>query len=576
VTEPARAAVDYTSCAGSFRGHRNPAFTISMTTTTSSSSPPLIRREHLLYLAAAVFFLLVAAALVVDPLRVNYDVAVAISIARLLLKGATPYVDYVNLNPPLIHYLHVVPAWVAERLAIHPIITFSWLVMGLTAWTLIAVRRLCRSLENRQTAMLIEAVVVLNTALISWKLSVNNALGQREHLFVLLFLPYLLLRWLRLHQHQDVGRNFAIVIGILAAIGICLKPHFVLIWIAAEAFLVLQMGSLRKSVTAELPTLMVVGLAYAAHFLVLPVAIRSGIRDMLQLLSSGGYRVYGDYSPFEIFTSDLKIITLALAPFVLVRDHRGELGSLLRLSGVLVLASLAEVALQARGFFYHGIPVWTWMYLIVLLATFGYGIPVRFIPSLGRIRGKLTNAVRQGLTAVAYVLILGSFLGWSDIFPRTTILAPSQPDSITLAIAENSQEDDTVHVLSTGTGLFRSVLQADRLVGSKYFPDFPIAFSLAGVDDGLSLYDDPAALPDTLGARLSAIEQEILRAQPDLIVVDGTRPCSGCPAGLDLVSLLSRTGFTERVILARYSRIGVYDGDELYRLIAAGESIPSG
>jgi hypothetical protein len=372
-----------------------------------------------------------------------------------------------------------------------------------------------------------------------------------------------------------VGRPFAIVIGILAAIGICLKPHFLLIWIAAEAFLILERGHLRKSVTAELLTVMVVGLAYAAHFLVLPVAVRSGIRDMLQLLSSGGYRAYADYTPFGIFTSDLKIITLALAPFVFVRDHRGELGSLLRLSGVLVLASLAEAALQARGFFYHGIPVWTWMYLIVLMAIFGYGIPVHFVLSIGRFRGGFSNSIRQGLTAMAYVLVVVSFLGWADILSRTPILAPSRPDPITLAIVENSQEDDTVYVLSTGTGLFRSVLQADRLVGSKYFPDFPIAFSLAGFEVVSSAYDDPAALPDSLVARLSAIEQEILKAQPDLIVVDGARPCSGCPSGLDLVDLLARTGFTDRVILPTYSRIGVYDGHELYRSITAGASIPS-
>jgi hypothetical protein len=44
---------------------------------------------------------------------------------------------------------------------------------------------------------------------------------------------------------------------------------------------------------------------------------------------------------------------------------------------------------------------------------------------------------------------------------------------------------------------------------------------------------------------------------------------------LDLVDLLARTGFTDRVILPTYSRIGVYDGHELYRSITAGAPIPS-
>jgi hypothetical protein len=543
--------------------------------TTKPSIARVIRREPLLYFASILVFLLVATSLVVDPLRVNYDVAVAISIARLLLRGATPYVDYVNLNPPLIHYLHVLPAWVAARLGANPIVTFSWLVMGLTGWTVFAVHRITRNLENRPAATTIEAVIVLDVALISWKLAVYNAFGQREHLFILLFLPYFLLRWLRLHHHKEVGKNFAIIVGVLAAIGICLKPHFLLIWIAVEAFLALETGSLRKSVTAELLTVVVAGLGYAVHFLLLPAAVRAGIGEMLALLGSGGYRAYGDYSPIGIFTSDLKIITVALAPFVFVRDRRGELGSLLRLSGVLVLASLAEAALQSRGFFYHGIPVWTWMYLIVLLAVFGYGIPVGVDRSNGRVRTWLGSAVRQGLTVLVYVLVVGSFLGWADILSRTTILAPSTPEAITLAIEENSQVEDTVYVLSTGTGLFRSVLQADRLAVSKFFPDFPIAFSLAGVTDGSSLYGNPASLPEELEDRLTGIQQEILKAEPDLIVVDGARTCSGCPTGLDLATLLSESGFTQRVILPAYSVIGTYEGHELYRRTATGASAPS-
>ena len=532
----------------------------------ATGRPGQFRREHALYLASLLAFGFVILTRLVDPLRVNYDVAAAISIARLLLHGATPYVDYINLNPPLIHYLHVVPAWIAERLSVNPIITFSWLVLVMSGWTVFAVHRVSRALEDRPTGRLVSAVVILATALLSVKLTVFDAFGQREHIFILLYLPYLLLRWLRLHPHRFVDRRLEIWIGVAAGIGLCLKPHFLLIEASVEAFLGLQLRSLRKLASPELLAVALVGAAYAAHFAFLPEEARAGMREVLGWLDSGGYKAYGDHSLLEIITSDLKTLGLALATFVLVRDPRGRLGSLLQLCAVLTLASLLEAGLQARNFFYHGIPNWTGTYLIVLLVIFGYGAEVR-------IRGPQPNGssigrlLSQATSLVVYGLLFLSFLGWSNIIGPAdlAILTPPGPDAITRAIAENSPPGSSVLIISTGTGLFRSATQANREVASRFFPDFPIAFSLVEVQDGDSLYHNRQAVRALLESHLSGIEDRIREKRPELIVIDGAPTCSGCPRGLNLALLLREIGFSQRAILPAYTQVGEYDGHQLYR-----------
>ena len=119
--------------------------------------------------------------------------------------------------------------------------------------------------------------------------------------------------------------------------------------------------------------------------------------------------------------------------------------------------------------------------------------------------------------------------------------------------------------ITTGTGLFRSVVQADRLVASKYFPDFPIAFALAGMEDGESLVQQPETLPVAVLDHLARIEERIRLVRPDLIVVEGSPTCSGCPRGLNLARLLVAVGFVERAILPAYAWVGDYDGHSLYR-----------
>ena len=60
--------------------------------------------------------------------------------------------------------------------------------------------------------------------------------GEREHILVILFLPYFLLSCCRLVE-VNPSRSMSLLIGAGASLGVALKPHFLLPWLMLEALL---------------------------------------------------------------------------------------------------------------------------------------------------------------------------------------------------------------------------------------------------------------------------------------------------------------------------------------------------
>jgi hypothetical protein len=90
-------------------------------------------------------------------------------------------------------------------------------------------------------------------------------------------------------------------------------------------------------------------------------------------------------------------------------------------------------------------------------------------------------------------------------------------------------------------------------VNSKYFPSFPVAFSLAGVDDGTDLENNKVPLPPALEAYLEELGAEIKQKQPEVILIDDSPQCQGCPPSLNLSHMLASIGFTGDMILTSYN-----------------------
>ena len=97
-------------------------------------------RTRAALLVAAWAAVTLAARLAIEPLALHHDPALYMECGIRLLGGQLPYDDFFDLNPPLIMYLNVPVAWVAELATVNPLPVFTvavTLVSAVTAWLMV-------------------------------------------------------------------------------------------------------------------------------------------------------------------------------------------------------------------------------------------------------------------------------------------------------------------------------------------------------------------------------------------------------------------------------------------------------
>src|SRR5260221_10794813 len=108
------------------------------------------------------------------------DVAAILDFAVRMVAGERLYVDLFDVNPPLIFWLNLPPAWIAEQLALGPAVVFVAWVLGLQAASL----ALCRAPAARLSELerpFLHTVLPLVAAFVLVVLP-TRTFGQREHL----------------------------------------------------------------------------------------------------------------------------------------------------------------------------------------------------------------------------------------------------------------------------------------------------------------------------------------------------------------------------------------------------------
>ncbi len=192
------------------------------------------------------------------PTTLHHDINWYLVATGRMLDGARLYVDIIEVNPPL-SFVLTVPAVVAARLtglAAQPaFVAYVFVLIGLSLQ--LAARQLAAlpgTTPGYRRAMIVAAFVALTVCPIS-------TFGQREHLMVILTLPYVLLFAVRL-SGGATGRGTAIGLAVVAAFGFALKPYFLVVPMAFELYLAVRSRSPRAVFRPETWTLGIAMVAY--------------------------------------------------------------------------------------------------------------------------------------------------------------------------------------------------------------------------------------------------------------------------------------------------------------------------
>jgi len=270
-----------------------------------SKKPPLTLTKDVpsqkLMFAAGIFILCLflwrlVTVPVLHPLRIFPDQAMFVAIGELLLQGKRPYVDLFDINPPLPLYAHMLPAAVARLWAIPPPQAFAFTIIGLWLYSVIFCLWLMWRESDHKESFLFMPLLLSYSYLTLW-LSEKEEFGQREHIYLLLFLPFFLIRWLRWNG-RPIPAAAAILAGLVASVGLFFKQYYLIAAIVLELLWWVEKRRWRCLVAPETVTCAVFGLAYAGFLLTLPEDIKSGYFSfMVPIFASG----YGEYCSSIIF-----------------------------------------------------------------------------------------------------------------------------------------------------------------------------------------------------------------------------------------------------------------------------------
>jgi len=173
---------------------------------------------------------------------VNHDVAFLSWCGEEILRGARLYLEFLEMNPPGAHYLHAGLAAAAHAVGLPVVLTDHLFVLALGALgCIVAWRALAGEPDDLTAAVVVPAYLLVvvrgnfSNNIIPSAPGYPYDFGQREHLFALLFVPYVLWRLSR----RPLGGAMIAYLGALGFVAV-FKPQWLVLVAAVEAYAALR------------------------------------------------------------------------------------------------------------------------------------------------------------------------------------------------------------------------------------------------------------------------------------------------------------------------------------------------
>lgn len=268
-----------------------------------------------------------------------------------MLGGTKLYAEIWEVNPPLWFWSALPSQWLAQ----HTGIAWQSLLMGqvlllgaMSAWL---VARLIHSprMVDQAAMMLAQFWLVTIVPLAD--------IGQREHLALIVSLPYAVLI-ARRHEAVPVSSLMAVGVGLLGAYGFALKHYFVVIPLMLEIWLLLNLRGNWRPWRPELIVLAVSALIYAVSVMLFAPEFLTVMVPMVRM-AYDGFKV----SPIMVVAQPWVMFWLATGIFLYSQRHnlsRKEMRDRHAFFQVfMIVASGFAFAyfLQQKGWFYQSVPV---------------------------------------------------------------------------------------------------------------------------------------------------------------------------------------------------------------------------
>ncbi|MBI5569104.1 MAG: hypothetical protein HY914_04080 [Desulfomonile tiedjei] len=504
-------------------------------------------------------------------LPLNLDCALFLDCARKLVRGGIPYVDCVDVNPPMSFYIHIPAVFVSDLFGMDGTIVFHLMVAALIAYSS---GMLLHLLLRLYPSASIPVLLVVTTTWISFSVYVVcfGWFGEREQLFMLAYVPFLFCRQAR-HVGAHVGSTAAAVIGAILGPFALVKPHFCVIALAVEAWMLFRTRRFSSLLRAEALLAVGWGVAYAVSFAVAPAEMKEAFWGRWLPFVARNYNVFDlplkDFAlrglPALPHYVPLALMSLPACVFI---ARKFSSGARLNVEALVVgtLAAYGMFLIQHKGWPYQVYPMLGFSFLLAGIMAMAAIEPASVFaePTLKEPRG-LRSAL---LAVICSVLIAGSCLVAAHrLSKRDTVR--SETDPFIELIEKYSSPDERVAWISPslnpGT---QAVIYAKRISGSRFSGAWPLAMLYKDVSRtaaGPFPYRTMKQAPEEERLFLSDLGTDMQRNRPRLVFIHAVDAPTTRPAGFIMEEYLQKNGWMKEY-MSNYAFLVALNGYSVYRL----------
>lgn len=206
-------------------------------------------------------FIFLCAWILQQQILLNWDASWLIHAARRLLVGGTYKNNFFETNPPLILYLSMPAILISNLTSLAIYTSFKLYIFALATISLLTIYPMFKVIYTNDELNL-SALATLAMAAIFLLLPLYE-FGQREHLYIIFTMPYLIAlayQW----EDKKISSRYASWIGLLASFGFALKPHFLFVLAGLECIYMIKQRRFFAWWRAEVIVIIVLTIAYLA------------------------------------------------------------------------------------------------------------------------------------------------------------------------------------------------------------------------------------------------------------------------------------------------------------------------
>ncbi|MGE5537428.1 MAG: hypothetical protein ACM30I_02345 [Gemmatimonas sp.] len=540
----------------------------SQTSTTAghAKAPPSAGGELLTALVPALFWflpLIWAAVYLLPP--VNFDVSLVLSVSQRWLEGERLYVDLIDVNPPLIFVINLIPAAISKVTgfpAPQTLILCILALIGACVW--LSVKILPAALYNGDGTVRMILPPLILFALVIFP---GEMFGQREHLMLATLFPYTLLAAARA-ANRPVPPGRRVAVAVLAAIGFALKPHFLAVPALIELFVLSQRG-FRVWIRGLVPwTMAIFQIAYA---LAAWFGTPEYFNTVLPLVVSAYSKVGGATPMTVILGNQLGPALLIMIPLG-IAAYLARVPALIRMLFLAGIGAAASGVLQDKGWPYHLLPAFALSFVIA--GAMVASALDRLVAQGGRDpHGPPPPAARAVIGAVLLTFIAVTINIRNTFYDQWGF--SQSPSGQLLAAIKPVAEGVPVLILSPGVYPHWPMLNyAHDKLALRFQTIWPLqgAYEDCGPDD--PRYHSRRQMPEAERVFDQAVVEDLVKYKPPVVIIDkvpGIKYCGG--RDFDLIEYFVRQpGFAEE--FEKYDLLMQLDRYIIYKRRPEGETAP--